>query len=183
MYQICFHMDALVILRFLTCINLKLVESQNCCFDNSKPYSAMGNMGSQLDTFICLVNCKSRFDFSDMLSFIFKILHDMFVRILFFVFDFVIFFIASSSTAYSICWTVIRLVSSSVILRGLWYLTSAYLWKIRIANPPYLVGKDSNLRSSSLHIRPPVIAGRNQFRMVFSTVISKLLISGIVLLK
>ena len=76
-----------------------------------------------------------------------------------------------------------RLVSSVVILRELLYLTLACSWKIGIANPPYLVGKDSNLRSSSLHKRPPVIARMNRFQMVSSIGINKLLISGIVLIK
>ena len=58
------------------------------------------------------------------------------------------------------------LVSSVVIFRELLYSTSARSWKIGIANPPYLVGKDSNLRSYSLHIRPPVISGMSRFRMM-----------------
>ena len=47
---------------------LKLTESQNCCFDNSQLYSAMGDMVRQLDTPFLVLNCKSRLDFSDMLS-------------------------------------------------------------------------------------------------------------------
>ena len=92
--------------------------------------------------------------------------NDIFVRSLFFVFSFLIFFffIVSSSTVYSICWIAMRLVSSAVILCDLLYSTSACSWKIEIANSPYLVGKDSNHRSSLLHIRPPVIAGVNRFQ-------------------
>ena len=75
-----------------------------------------------------------------------------------------------------------RLVSSAV-LRELLYSTSACSSKIGIADPPRLVGKDSNLCSSSLHIRPPVIDGMNQFRMVSLIGINKLLISGIVLME
>ena len=47
---------------------LKLIESQKCCLDNSKPYSVMGNMASQLDAPFSALSCKSRFDFSDVLS-------------------------------------------------------------------------------------------------------------------
>ena len=61
-----------------------------------------------------------------------------------------------------------RLVSSVVILRESLYSTSACSSKIGNANPPYLVGKESNLNSYSLHARPPVIAGINRFRMVTS---------------
>ena len=45
---------------------LKQIESQNFYFDNSKPYSEMGNMVSQLDTPFSVLNCKSRFDMSDL---------------------------------------------------------------------------------------------------------------------
>ena len=47
---------------------VKQIYSQNCCFENSKPYLAMGDMVSQLDTPLSVLNCKSRFDFSDMFS-------------------------------------------------------------------------------------------------------------------
>ena len=76
-----------------------------------------------------------------------------------------------------------RLISSAVILRELLYSTSACSWQIGIANPLYLVGKYSNLRSSSLHIRPPVVAGMSRFQTAPSIGINKLLISGIVLMK
>ena len=111
-------------------------------------------------------------------------LHDMFVRILSFVFDFQFnFLIASSSTVYSISWTVMSAIGSVVILSELLYPTLACSWKIGIANPPYLVGKDSNLRSSSLYTHPSVIADMDQFRMVSSIGMNKLQISEIVLMK
>ena len=76
-----------------------------------------------------------------------------------------------------------RFVSSVVILSKFLYSPSACLSKIGIAHPLNLVSKDSNIRSSSLHIHPLVIAGMNRFRMVFSIGSNKLLISGIVLMK
>ena len=129
----------------------RLTESQNCCFDNSKPYSAMSNMVSQLDTPFSVLNCKSHFDFSDILS-LWCPMICLYVFYFSFLVSNLIFSIGSSSTVYSICWNVMRLVSSVVILHELLYSTLACSWKIGIANPTYLVGKDSNLRSSSLHI-------------------------------
>ena len=139
-------------------------------------------MVSQLDTPFSVLNCKSCFDFSDMFSLRCTMIYLYAISFSFLITD-LIFLIASSSTVCSICCTVMRLVSSAVIIRELLYSTSACSLKIGIVNPSYLVGKDSNLRSSSLHMRPPVIAVMNQFRMVSSIGINKLLISGIVLMK
>ena len=63
------------------------------------------------------------------------------------------------------------------------YITLACPWKFGIANLPYLDGKDSNLRSSSLYTRPPVIADIDQFRMESAIGINKLLISEMILMK
>ena len=41
---------------------LKLAECQSFCFYNSKPYSAMGNMVSQLDTPFSLLSCNNLLD-------------------------------------------------------------------------------------------------------------------------
>ena len=149
---------------------LKLIESQNCCFDNSKPYSAKGNMVSQLDTPFSALNCKSRFDFSDTLSLRCSMIC-LYVFSFLFLISNLILVIDSSSNVYSICWTEMRLDSSVVILLELLYSTSACSWKIGIANPPYLVGKDSNLRSSSLRVRRPVIAGMSHLEWCFQLVL------------
>ena len=126
---------------------------------------------------------KMRLDFSDMLSLRCSMIYLYVFSFYFLISNCFCFLIASSSTVYSTCWTVMRLISSAAILRELLYSTSACSWQIEIANLLYLVGKYSNLRSSSLHIRPPVVAGMSRFQTAPSIGINKLLISGIVLMK
>ena len=106
---------------------LKPVESQNCC---SKPCSAMGNTVSQLDTPFSVLNCKSRLDFSDMSSLRCSIC--LYVFSFLFLISNLIFVIGSSSTVFSICWTVTRLVSCVVTLHELLYSTPAWLWTLEL---------------------------------------------------
>ena len=161
---------------------LWLTESQKCCFDNSRQYSAMGTMVRQLDAPFSVLSCKSSFYFTGMLSLRCSMIFLYVLFVSFLIYD-LIFLIASSSTVCYIGWTVMRLVSSVVILHELLFSTSACSWKIGIANSPSLVGKDSNLRSSSWHICPPVIAGMNRFRTVFWFGRNKFLILRMVRMK
>ena len=176
-YKVYFYMDLLlVVLRYSTHV------FDWHCSDNSRQYSAIGTMVRQLYIPFSVLSFKSSFYFSGMLSLRCSMIFLYVLSVSFLIYE-LIFLIASSSTVYYICWTVMRLVSSVVILRELLFSTSACSWKIGIANSPSLVGKDSNLRSSSWHMRPPVIAGMNRFRMVFWFGRNKFLILRMVRMK
>ena len=64
---------------------LKLIISQKRFFHISKPYSAVGNMVSQLDTPTSVLSCRKCFDFLDILVLRCSI---VWLYIIFFIFEF-----------------------------------------------------------------------------------------------